>query len=65
MVILTDSLSVTSKNVAETQLAEFLCILPEIMCTLLYTYLHSLWKQMKPMGSHGSLSLLFVMKATI
>jgi hypothetical protein len=35
------------------------------LCSHYYILIYTLCKQMKPVGSHGSLSLLFVMKATI
>jgi hypothetical protein len=36
-----------------------------ILGGLFYTYLHPWWKLMKSVGSHGSLSLLFVMEVTV
>jgi hypothetical protein len=36
-----------------------------ILGGLFYTYLHPWWELMKSVGSHGSLSLLFVMKVTV
>jgi hypothetical protein len=39
--------------------------LPKILGRLVYTYQHRPSGLMKPVGSHGSLSLLFVMKVMV
>jgi hypothetical protein len=39
--------------------------LPKFLGRLLYAYLHHCWELMNSVGSHGSLSLPFVMKVTV
>jgi hypothetical protein len=58
------SLRIASKNVIETLDANFVHGLSKILGISLYVYLHPT-SQVYEVGSHGSLSLLYVMKVMV
>jgi len=62
--MLCPSLHIASRNVIETLDADFVHGLPKILGRSLYAYLHPT-SRVDEVGSHGSLSLLYVMKVMV
>jgi hypothetical protein len=62
--MLCPSLHIVSRNVIETLDADFVHGLPKILGRSLYVYLHPT-SRVHEAGSHGSLSLLYVMKVMV